>query len=256
MELQQYNFTIKHHPGKVNSNADALSRIPEEEIYCFMLEQEYESDSENEAECSQKKQKLQNEDSDQYLMDSQRIPVGHFNIQELDRTGSQYLANLGPAPGESDEEQEPSTFYQESFQYEYSSDNDLAWDTHYTENEMTIEEIREDGSSIVLSSYSKEADAVTIFQAYQYSQQELHRLYLSNIVVKQVIAGQPIKKGGSKCTNACYYGKTMDYYIHTYCKCCKRNLFTNEIVHDCIWRIGQSELHLEMDSEYLINVPW
>ena len=59
---------------------------------------------------------------------------------------------------------------------------------------MTIEEIREDGSSIILSSYSKEADAATIFQAYRYSQQELHRLYLSNIVVKQVIARQPIKK--------------------------------------------------------------
>ena len=44
-------------------------------------------------------------------MDSQRIPVGRFNIQELDRTESQYLANLGPAPGESEEEQEPSTFY-------------------------------------------------------------------------------------------------------------------------------------------------
>ena len=52
MELQQYNFTIKYHPEKVNSNADALSRIPEEEIYCFILEREYESDSENEAECS------------------------------------------------------------------------------------------------------------------------------------------------------------------------------------------------------------
>src|SRR5256885_10860053 len=116
MELQQYNFTIKHRPGKVNSNADALSRIPEEEIYCFMLEREYESDSKNEAECSQKKQKLQNENSDQYLTNSQRIPVRRFNIQELDRTGSQYLVNLGPAPGESDEEQEPSTFYQESFQ--------------------------------------------------------------------------------------------------------------------------------------------
>src|SRR5256885_16080025 len=113
MELQQYNFTIKHCSGKVNSNADALSRISEEEIYCFMLEQGYESDSENEAECSQKKQKLQNEDSDQYLTDSQRIPIRHFNIQELDRTGSQYLANLDPTLGESDEEQEPSTFYQE-----------------------------------------------------------------------------------------------------------------------------------------------
>src|SRR5436305_7276639 len=122
MELQQYNFTIKHHPEKVNSNADVLSRIPEEETYCFMLEQGYKSDSENEAECSQKKQKLQNDELDQYLIDSQRIPVGRFNIQEPDCTESQYLANLDSALGESEEEQELSTFYQVGFQYKYSSD--------------------------------------------------------------------------------------------------------------------------------------
>ena len=122
MELQQYNFIIKHRSEKVNSNADALSRIPEEEIYCFMLEWEYESNSENEAECSQKKQKLQNDEPDQYLIDFQGIPVERFNIQEPDLTGSQYLANLDLAPGESEEEQEPLTFYQEGFQYRYSSD--------------------------------------------------------------------------------------------------------------------------------------
>src|SRR3954471_3357548 len=168
MELQQYNFIIRHHPGKVNSNADALSRILEEEIYCFMLEREYESDSENETECSRKRQKLQTENPDQYLTNFQRIPVGHFNIQEIDRTRSQYLANLGPVPGESEEEQEPSTFYQENLQYEYSSNNDSTWDNHYTDpyenyNEMTIGEIREDRSSVVLSTYNKEADATTIF---------------------------------------------------------------------------------------------
>src|SRR3954451_4475439 len=168
MELQQYNFTIRHHPEKVNSNADALSRIPEEEIYCFMLKREYESDSENETECSRKRQKLQTENSDQQLTNSQRIPVEHFNTQEIDRTGSQYLANLGSAPGESEEEQELSTFYQEDLQYEYSSNNDSTWDNHYTDpyknyNEITIEEIREDGSSVVLSTYNKEADAATIF---------------------------------------------------------------------------------------------
>ena len=128
-------------------------------------------------------------------MNSQGLPVGRFNKQEPDLTGSQYLANLGPALGESEEEQEPSTFYQEDFQYEYSNDADLIWDPHYTNsyensNEMTIEEIRENGSSVVLSIYSKEANAATIFWAYQYSQQELYRIYLSNIVVKQVIAGK------------------------------------------------------------------
>ena len=36
MELQQYDFTIKHRPGKQNANADALSRIPEIEVNCFV----------------------------------------------------------------------------------------------------------------------------------------------------------------------------------------------------------------------------
>src|SRR5436305_7005857 len=103
MELQQYNFTIKYCSEKVNSNADALSRIPEEEIYCFMLEQEYKSDSKNETKCFQKKQKLQKDEPDQYLMDSQGIPVGRFNIQKPDLTGSQYFANLDLAPKESEE---------------------------------------------------------------------------------------------------------------------------------------------------------
>src|SRR5436305_12441158 len=106
---------------------------------------------------------------------------------------------------------------------------------------MTIEEIRENGSSVVLSTYSKETDAATIFQAYQYSQQELYRIYLSNIVVKQVIAGQLIKKGEFKCTNAYYYRETVDYHTHIYCKCCKQNLFTDKVVHDCIWGIGSGE---------------
>ena len=49
MDLQQYDFMIKHRPGKQNSNADALSRIPEysNEISCFMMMTEIASDSEN-----------------------------------------------------------------------------------------------------------------------------------------------------------------------------------------------------------------
>src|SRR5688572_14770648 len=36
MELQQYEFTIKHRPGKANANADALSRIPNETEVFFL----------------------------------------------------------------------------------------------------------------------------------------------------------------------------------------------------------------------------
>src|ERR1044071_5639327 len=41
MKLQQYNFTIQHRPGKLNNNADALSRMYEQEedqFECFIME--------------------------------------------------------------------------------------------------------------------------------------------------------------------------------------------------------------------------
>ena len=44
MKLQQYNFNIQHRPGKLNNNADALSRMYEQEedqLECFMMEFEY-----------------------------------------------------------------------------------------------------------------------------------------------------------------------------------------------------------------------
>ena len=102
------------------------------------------------------------------MVASQGNPIGCFITQEPDFTGSQYLANLGPAPGESEDEQEPLTFEQLSSQYGYSSDDDSAWNPYYNDsyenpNEVTIEEIREDGSSVVLSTYDKEDDAATIF---------------------------------------------------------------------------------------------
>ena len=91
-----------------------------------MLERGYESDSENDAECSKKRQKFTGNEPAQYLVDSQGNPVGRLNTQELDLIRSQYLRNLGPAPGESEDELEPLTYGQgDSYHYGYDSD-DLA----------------------------------------------------------------------------------------------------------------------------------
>ncbi|GBB99075.1 hypothetical protein RclHR1_34000001 [Rhizophagus clarus] len=37
MELQQYDFQIKHHPEKANANTDALLQIHEVPIKCYMV---------------------------------------------------------------------------------------------------------------------------------------------------------------------------------------------------------------------------
>ena len=55
IELQQHHFTIEHRAGKANANADALSRMYETEITCFIAqieeietEEKYQGDSETE----------------------------------------------------------------------------------------------------------------------------------------------------------------------------------------------------------------
>src|SRR5947207_1198521 len=55
MELQQHNFTIEHRSGKTNANADALSRMYDEDeeqevTICYMLETGYAAEKEEESE--------------------------------------------------------------------------------------------------------------------------------------------------------------------------------------------------------------
>ena len=44
MKLQQYDFEIKHRPGKSNANADTLSRLvqPKEVLSCLLMVMLYE----------------------------------------------------------------------------------------------------------------------------------------------------------------------------------------------------------------------
>src|SRR3954454_7699590 len=94
MEPQQYDFTIKHRPGKQNANADALSRIEEseEEVSCYMIDRcepvEY---ALSDIYHRQKRRKLEEKEEASYLI----------------KAASNYLKELGLAPGESEDEEEP-----------------------------------------------------------------------------------------------------------------------------------------------------
>ena len=169
-----------------------------------------------------------------------------------DLTGSQYLANLGPIPGESEDEHSANAWNNLSM----DEDDESIQNSHMSEesDNYTMEEIDENEFRTKANQNDKKNDST--YKAYQYLEQEIIDLYLSNITVKQVIAGQPIRKGGSKCMEACYYRATVDHHIHTYCKTCKRNLFTGEVIHECKWGIESGEIHPEMDPHYLHNIPW
>src|SRR3954451_5888969 len=94
MEPQQYDFTIKHRPEKQNANADALSRIEgsEEEVSCYMIDQ-----------CEPVKCAL----SDIYHKQKRRKLEEREEASYLIKAASNYLKELGPASGESEDEEEP-----------------------------------------------------------------------------------------------------------------------------------------------------
>ena len=90
-------------------------------------------------------------------------------------------------------------------------------------------------------------------RAYKPTEKEIHNIFLANLKEKQVIAGQPITTGGSKCTFAC---DTENHHIHNYCKACKRNLPYGTIVYDCVVGFTYGKIRPDMNPRYLISVPW
>ena len=82
---------------------------------------------------------------------------------------------------------------------------------------------------------------------------ELRSFYKSNIVIKSVIAGCPIKRGGSKCDEFC---DIWNHHTHTYCRLCKQNLFYGTIEHACIMGYNRGQIHPVMNPAFLVNTPW
>ncbi|CAB5190519.1 unnamed protein product [Rhizophagus irregularis] len=83
--------------------------------------------------------------------------------------------------------------------------------------------------------------------------QALENMYLENIKIKQVIAGQPINHGRSRCTMEC---DTENHHMHTYCTMCKKNLFYGTTIHDCIIGFTLGKIRPDMNPKFLINNQW
>ena len=176
MELQQYNFEIKHRPGKLNANADALSRITPKEtvVECFMtITEQKESFSEPEIDW-------------------------HQSIENTPQSME-------------------DKWFEEEFAQQFA--------------------------------YTPLITAV----GYKCTKDEMNKIYRENIKVKQVIANQPITKGGSQCTFNC---DTENHHLHTYCKACKKNLPYGITEHNCIIEFRPGKIQPDMDTNYLINDLW
>ena len=82
---------------------------------------------------------------------------------------------------------------------------------------------------------------------------EYEQLFRANIVLKQVIAHQPIQRGESCCTEGC---DIENHHVHTYCRLCKRNLYFGTTIHNCVMGFEPGKIRPDMIPEYLANTPW
>src|SRR6266536_1664007 len=89
---------------------------------------------------------------------------------------------------------------------------------------------------------------------YQPTKEEVEDLFKQNIKIKQVIAGQPILRGGSRCDD--FMCDIENHHIHTYCKMCKRNLPYGTTIHRCLFGFDLGQIHPDMDPKFLVNNLW
>ena len=135
----------------------------------------------------------------------------------------------------------------------------------FNENEMsrsvtsasTIEEEAEaendDDVLIIIADGNRQIPLTPVLLKYVPSKDKMALYFETNIKTKHVVANQLIKKGGSKCTD-CY--DIENHHMYKYCTLCKRNLYFNESVYECIIRFLPGKICPKMNPRYLINEPW
>lgn len=263
MYLQQFKFEITHRPGKENSNADALSRIPE--MTCFFIGVEN-----KEGEDSSDENFSQNES---YEGDSE--DNGDENEEEI-------LKERPPRPysccgeiqctcwDDHDIAQENESYYSERqaediishYNYDPSElqENPNGWGAEYYDMETyndpeaykeTLNEAW--GMPNLENEIEGQIDEVWGFWtvAWTYDRDEVTRLMNDIIETKWVIANQPTKRGRWKCNNYC---DTENHHMHTWCKICQRRIDLEErLNHNCSFGLGRGQIHPEMNPDSLCN---
>jgi len=219
MELQQHHFTIEHRPGKANNNADALSRMynQTDEVQCLMVNAEYYEEEIASPDYQHRPKKMRIEK--RACTPPPQSPLLYECCQQI-------ICECETS------DHDDWDAYQRAWEDSIYEEN---WDTSYN-----------------LGNDPMEGDEI-VTRTYTYTKEDLRELYKGSIKLKEIIAGQPLMKGGSRCTDAC---DIENYHTHTYCTTCKRNLFQDTIVHDCNFGFGCGDIHPEMNPRFLVNIPW
>jgi hypothetical protein len=239
MELQQYDFNIIHRPGKANSNADALSRMYDEgdevAFSCFMMEADITIETSTKPWKKMRRTSSNGSfaiilsEDEEYDADKEMINSSKKNEWEILLERCDDLLE----------------------QLHYVLDQD---EPEYTFTENTRETLpEEEGFSNYSEDFSAFQEEHIAWTLCGMSRQDLENMYAQNIQIKQVIANQPITRGGSRCDFSC---DIENHHVHTYCKMCKKNLFYGITIHDCIIGFSRGKIRPDMNPEYLINTPW